>query len=322
MTSTTPAPRAARETTRAACLAALTLTGVVLTAVTYQAQPERAPITGIQEVAQNLYLLADSDPSDQTTWTGGNTAIFVTGSGVVLVDTKLPGYGADILEYVRGVSDLPVTTIINTHTHFDHSGSNTEFPETVQVIAHENTAAQMARSTCDPVTNCAAFQGANAKYLPRRTFSVRTSLFNGPEQIDLYHFGRGHTNGDTFVVFRAARTVHTGDLFQRKALPFVDVASSGGSAVEFGRTLTEAVAGLPEVDTVIAGHVNEPLAWQDFTDFAGFYNHLLGEAEAGAEAGRSVDEVVAAYAVPDAYDDFSADPQSVRTIVQHIYDEQ
>ena len=116
--------------------------------------------------------------------------------------------------------------------------------------------------------------------------------------------------------------MHTGDMFQRKALPFVDVASSGGSAVEFGETLTRAVEGLPEIETVIAGHVNEPLAWEDFTDFAGFYNHLLGEAQAGIEAGRSVDEVVGAYAVPDDYADFSADEQSVRTIVQHIYDEQ
>ena len=321
MMRTTPAPKVARGTTRTACLAALTLAGVVLTVAAYQAQPERPPITGIQEVAENLYLLGDSDPSDQTTWTGGNTVIFVTGSGVVLVDTKLPGYGADILEYVRGVTDQPVTTIIHTHTHFDHTGSTTEFPDTVQVITHENTAAQMARSACDPVTNCDAFKGDNARYLPKRTFSVRTSLFNGPEQIDLYHFGRGHTNGDTFVVFRAARTVHTGDMFQRKALPFVDVASSGGSAVEFGQTLTQAVEGLPEIDTVIAGHVNEPLAWQDFTDFAGFYNHLLGEAQAGIEAGRSVDEVVAGYALPEAYAGFDADPQSVRTIVQHIYDE-
>ena len=322
MTATTPAPAAPRGGARTACLAALTLAGVVLTAVTYQAQPERAPITGIQEVADNLYLLADSDPSDQTTWTGGNVAIFVTGSGVLLVDTKLPGYGADILEHVRGVTDQPVTTIIHTHTHFDHTGSTTEFPDTVQVITHQNTAAQMARTTCEPVTNCDAFKGENARYLPKRTFSVRTSLFNGPEQVDLYHFGRGHTNGDTFVVFRAARAVHTGDMFQRKALPFVDVASSGGSAVEFGETLTRAVEGLPELETVIAGHVNEPLAWQDFTDFAGFYNHLLGEAQAGIEAGRGVDEVVAAYAVPEAYDGFVADEQSVRTIVQHVYDEQ
>jgi len=34
------------------------------------------------------------------------------------------------------------------------------------------------------------------------------------DQTDLYHFGRGHTNGDSFVVFPAARVMHTGDMFQ------------------------------------------------------------------------------------------------------------
>ena len=62
MMRTTPAPKVARGTTRTACLAALTLAGVVLTVAAYQAQPERPPITGIQEVAENLYLLGDSDP--------------------------------------------------------------------------------------------------------------------------------------------------------------------------------------------------------------------------------------------------------------------
>ena len=308
---------------RTICLTLLTLGGLILTVTSYEAeQSTKAPITGIQEVANNLYMLGNSDPSDQSSWTGGNTAIFVAESGVVLVDTKLPGYGSDILDYVRGVTDKPVTTIINTHTHFDHTGSNTEFPDAVEVITHENTAAQMARANCEPVTNCDAFKGDNSKYLPKRTFQVRTSLLSGDDQIDLYHFGQGHTNGDAFVVFRAARTVHTGDMFQRKALPFIDVDSSGGGAVEFGRSLTRAVEGLRNIETVIAGHVGSPLTWSDFVDFSGFYNHLLSTTEDGIQMGLSVDDVVDGYVVPDRYQGFDADPQSVRTVVQHIYNEQ
>ena len=79
-------------------------------------------------------------------------------------------------------------------------------------MAHENTRAQMSRPTCELVTNCDAFKGENATYLPNITYSDRMSLFSGQDQIDLYYFGRGHTDGDTWVVFRAARTVHTGDM--------------------------------------------------------------------------------------------------------------
>ena len=232
---------------RSRYLAMLTVVGVVLTAATYQAQQERAALE-VQEITDNLYVLANAS-SVQGMGGGGNTAIFITTDGVALVDTKINGYGQDIIAHVRELTDKPITTVINTHTHFDHSGGNTELPDTVNFVVHENTLAQMSRETCEPVTNCDAFKGGNANYLPKTSYSERMSLFNGADRIDLYHFGRGHTDGDTFVVFRDARTMHTGDMFQRKGLPFIDVANGNGSATEFGETLKKAVAGISRTST-------------------------------------------------------------------------
>ena len=299
-------------------LVILALAGVLLTAATYEAQEERVPLE-VQDVADNLYMLANAS-SVQGMGGGGNTAIFVTDGGVVLVDTKINGYGQDIIEHVAGITDKPITTVINTHTHFDHSGGNTELPDTVDFVVHENTRAQMARATCQPVTNCSAFQGANAKYLPQTTYSDRMSLFAGPDQVDLYHFGRGHTDGDTFIVFKEARTLHTGDMFQRKGLPFIDVANGNGSATEFGSTLEKAVAGIADIDIVIPGHNPTPVTWAEFVDFSGFYNDVVSKAQNGQAAGRSVDDVVAAYSVPDEYSDFAAPEQSLQTTVQYVFD--
>ena len=299
---------------RRLCLLLLTLLGVVLVAGTYQARQPH-PAIEVHQITDTLYMLGSG------TETGGNTALFMTATGVVLVDTKLEGYGPDILDHVRRITDKPVTTIINTHTHFDHTGSNTEFPDTVHYVAHENIRRHMARASCQPVTNCDAFKGENAKYLPATTFSDRMSLFSGPDQIDLYYFGRGHTDGDTFVVFKAARTMHTGDMFLGKWLPFIDAENgNGGSAVEFGRTLTKAIAGIPDVDTIITGHWETPLAWSDLVDYRGFYTDLVGQARRGIAAGGSVDEVAAAYATPDRYREFTAAPQSVGTIMRYVYE--
>ena len=211
---------------RSLCLVSLTLVGIVLVVARDEARQPRQTIVA-QQVTDNLYMLG-SDPSGEGMRTGGNTALFETATGVVLVDTKLAGYGPDILAEVRKITSKPVTTIINTHTHFDHSGANTEFPDTVDYVAHENIKFHMARDDCQPVTNCDAFKGDNAKYLPATTFSDRMSLFSGPDQIDLYHFGRGHTDGDTFVVFKAARAMHTGDMFLGKFLPFIDAENGNG----------------------------------------------------------------------------------------------
>ena len=305
---------------RCTSLGILMLAGFLLTAATYEARQaqERVDLE-VQEVADNLYMLANA-ASVEGMGGGGNTAIFVMADGVALVDTKIYGYGQDIIAHVAGITDKPITTVINTHTHFDHSGGNVELPDMVEFVVHENTRAQMARPTCEPVTNCDAFKGDNAKYLPRTTYSERLSLYSGPDQIDLYHFGRGHTDGDTFVVFKAARTMHTGDMFQRMALPFIDVANGNGSATEFGRTLRKAVAGVAEVDTVMPGHNPTPVAWADFVDFSGFFNDVVSKARNGKAAGRTVDEVVAAYEVPAEYSDFAAPEGALRTTVQHVYD--
>ena len=302
-------------------LAAVTVIGVTLAAASYEAQQARHPIRPL-ELADNLYVLT-SDPAEQGMRTGGNTAVFVTADGVVLVDTKIKGYGPDILAEVRQITDLPVTTIINTHTHWDHSGSNPEFPDTVNIVTHENTAANMASTDCDDgagfeggsIKNCEQFQGDNARFLPDETFSTQHTLFSGADQIDLYHFGRGHTDGDTFVVFKQARTVHTGDMMARKGLPFIDAANSNGSATEFGATLKKAAAGIPDVDTVITGHADEPHVWQDLVDYAGFYDDLLMQAHQGRAAGRSAAEIVASYALPDRYADFAAPTGRLEMII-------
>ena len=303
---------------RSVCLGVLTVVGVLLTAATYEARQGRVDLE-VRTITDNLYMLANAS-TVQGMGGGGNTAIWVMADGVALVDTKINGYGQDIIAHVAELTDKPITTVINTHTHYDHSGGNTEFPDTVDFVVHENTRAQMARDTCEPVTNCDAFKGENAKYLPRTTYSDRMSLFAGPDQIDLYHFGRGHTDGDTFIVFKAARTMHTGDMFQRKGLPFIDVVNGNGSATEFGSTLRKAVTGVTDVDIVIPGHNPTPVTWAEFVDFSGFYNDVVRKAQNGKAAGRSVDEVVAAYRVPDEYSDFAAPERSVRTTMQYVYD--
>ena len=276
-------------------------------------QEERTPIE-VHKIAENLYMLS-SEPS------AGNTTVFVTDTGVVLADTMLPGYGADIMARVRSITDKPVTTIISSHAHSDHTGSNTEFSDTIEFVAHENALKQLSRETCEWWTDCAAFKGDNVKYLPGVTFTDQMSLLAGPDQIDLHYFGVGETNSDAFVVFKDARVMHAGDMFQSKGLPYVDVEDGNGSAVSFGATLQRAVESIQNVDVVIAGHTETPSTWNDFVEFTGFYNDLLSTATEALAAGRSVDDVVNTYSVPDRFSEFEVTPESIRTFVQLVYDE-
>ena len=100
------------------------------------------------KVKDNLFILRNLPPS------GGNTAVFITASGVTVVDTKNPGWGQPILDKIKTLTDKPVVRIINTHTHGDHVSGNVEFPATVDIVVQENTKANMEKMR--PVTGLAA----------------------------------------------------------------------------------------------------------------------------------------------------------------------
>ena len=99
--------------------------------------PQQPNVAEIEKVRDNLFMIKGG---------GGNTAAFITANrGVILVDTKDPGWGPAIMDKVRSVTDKPVTFIINTHTHADHVGSNDFFPASVEIVAHKNTKASMVK---------------------------------------------------------------------------------------------------------------------------------------------------------------------------------
>src|SRR5262245_59563441 len=210
--------------TRAYTLAILLAAGTLAVVAAQQApQPKEV---GVEKPADNLFILKGG---------GGNTAAFVTASGVTVVDTKIPGWGQPIIDKVKELTSKPITTIINTHTHYDHVSGNVEFPATVDVVVQENTKANMERM--GPVLGRESvtsgpniFKEHGGRGMPKRTFKDKMTLGKGADEIDLYYFGRGHTNGDAFVVFPALRVAHAGDIFARKGPPLLD-ANNGGSGV-------------------------------------------------------------------------------------------
>src|SRR3954467_6630664 len=160
-----------------------------LGAVKAQQAPANAPkVIDVEKVKDNLYVLRGG---------GGNTAVFITAAGVVVVDAKNPGWGQPILDKIKSLTNKPVTTLINTHTHGDHVSGNVEFPSTVEVIVQENTKTNMAKmipnstaqdQTVPPQT---IFQQNGGRGLPKRTFKDKMTLFKGADEVDLYYFGRG-----------------------------------------------------------------------------------------------------------------------------------
>lgn len=238
---------------RLAALVSIALAGLTAAELSAQGQPGLSEIEQVSERVWKVY------------GAGGNTTVFLRADGVALVDTKLANNGAAILQQVRKVTDKPVTVIVNTHSHGDHVGSNSEIASRgeVEVVAHANTSRRMA-----------AMPDVGAA---KRTFEDRLTVGGGADRIELHWFGAGHTDGDAFVVIPAERVMAAGDIFQMLAMPRIDRAS-GGSALGLPETLAKAQSTITGVDKVIDGHGTTVHDWAAFGSYAAFTRALADAA--------------------------------------------
>jgi cyclase len=297
---------------RGLVLAALVVVGALATARGASIQAPAASVVPsaaalqAEKIRENLYVLRGGGRVFQiggvSVPQAGSTAAFITGDGVVLVDTKLPGWGQPIIDKLKELTDKPVTMIINTHTHVDHVGGNVEFPGTVEIVAHENTAKLMAemRPVSGGPIQPNIFKENGGRGLPTRTFHDRLTLGRGAERIDLYYFGRAHTSGDTWVVFPALRVLHAGDAFGGKSVPPLDV-NNGASGVEYPETIARALAGLPAIETVISGHYHTTLTMADLRTYGEFVREFVHEVQTAKKAGRTIDDFVKSWTIPERF---------------------
>ncbi|HEU4389320.1 MAG TPA: MBL fold metallo-hydrolase [Blastocatellia bacterium] len=287
---------------RLAVLSCLVIAGAVSLIIAQQQQQPRPAALEIQKVKDNLYVITGG---------GGNTAAFITSKGVAVVDTKNPGMGPAILEKIKSVTDKPVMMIINTHTHGDHVGSNSAFDGAVEIVAHENCKASMAKMP--------AFQtDEGKKFLPGKTYTDKLSLLKGKDKIDLYYFGRGHTGGDSFVVFPALKVMHSGDMFAfAKGLPIIDV-NNGGSGIEYPKTLVKAASQIKGVESVIPGH--SPVTdWNGFKEYGVFLQDFVAAVEQARKDGKTADQAATDLKLPDKYKDYNM--SRLKGAVTAIYNE-
>ena len=158
----------------------------------------------------------------------------------MLVDDKFEIDHDGIMAELKKITDKPVKYVINTHHHGDHSGGNAKMQQmNAQVVASEQARENMV--------------DGNQPGLPNVVFEHHAHIYLGGKSVELYHFGRAHTNGDVVVYFPAQRALAAGDMFTYgDATPQLIDYAGGGSAKEWTTTL-DSVLQL-DFDTVVPGH--------------------------------------------------------------------
>jgi cyclase len=240
---------------------ALFILALLPSIVMAQAGRGAPPALQIQPVKQALYMV---------TGAGANSLIRITNDGVILVDGKLPGDQnySGLMDQIKTVTDKPVKFVIVTHHHADHTGNNAKFLAAgAQIVAHENLAKNLATYQSPNFDSHAA--------MPSITYDKEYVVRLGGAAVEVKHFGRSHTSGDSVVYFRDLKVVALSDALTTGGQgPLIDYAG-GGSALEWKKVFEEILK--LDFDAAIPG--NGPvLTKPDVQAYAAKFNTVIDRA--------------------------------------------
>ena len=208
---TPPLPR--RD--RAVHVLAMTLVARVLPAQ----QPAPPMRLDVERLGPKLLVLSG--------YTNGNVLAIASDTGTVLVDAQSPKRAGE-LDSALVAERLPkVTAVILTHYHEDHLGGNPRYRAGgAQLIAQERMAIQAAKDTVIAERDWTR-KAVPKEMMPTRTFRDSLVLRLGDEEIRVWHAPLAHTEGDAVVRLMRADVVHTGDILELEAPPFIDWWAGG-----------------------------------------------------------------------------------------------
>src|ERR1700686_3963897 len=170
------------------------------------------------DLGDNVYMLEGQ---------GGNITVATARDGIIMVDGQYAPLHDKIKAAIATLSGEPIKYLINTHFHGDHTGGNAPFArDGVTVVAEVNVKNRLAAGTTNGLTGVQtppAPQGA----LPSKTYIGAFKIRLSGRVADLKHIANAHTDGDTYIWFKTANVLATGDTFTNGRYPNIDFANGG-----------------------------------------------------------------------------------------------
>lgn len=158
---------------------------------------------------------------------GGNITVALGKAGIIMVDGQYAPLHDKIKAAISAVSNLPVKYLINTHYHGDHTGGNEAFAKDgATIVAHVHVKNRLAAGTTNGLTGAKTPPAAPGA-LPTETYEVFSKVRIPGRVANLKHIRNAHTDGDTYVWFKTANVLATGDTFTNGRYPNIDFANGG-----------------------------------------------------------------------------------------------
>jgi glyoxylase-like metal-dependent hydrolase (beta-lactamase superfamily II) len=152
--------------------------------------------------------------------------VVLGGRDVLVVDTRsTPAQAREVATELRELTREPVSIIVDTHWHFDHSFGNSVF-RPAAAWSHVRAAARLRADGKATIEEVAAELPEIASDIretvidpPERTFEDQVTVAVGDRLVELSYHGRAHTDGDIVLVVPDANVLFAGDLLEEGAPP-------------------------------------------------------------------------------------------------------
>ena len=237
-------------------LVSLLLPLTVWLSATASAQDFDAIQISITPVRDGVYMLQGS---------GGNIGLLTGEEGTLIVDDQFAPLTDKITTAIATLTPRPVNFVVNSHFHYDHTDGNENFGRAgAWIVAQDNARKRMEATQV--LTGSGRVQEAyDPVGQPKITFFDAMRLYLNGQTIDLVNTGSGHTDGDAQVYFREANVIHTGDMYVRYGLPFID--TDNGGSLDGMIDATANLASLIDNDTLIIPGHGQVATRQDLLDY-------------------------------------------------------
>jgi len=200
-------------------------TTIMLASAAIAQQPATAPPPDFSKVeikttdlGDNVYMLEGQ---------GGNITVATARDGIIMVDSEFAPLHDKIKAAIAVVSNLPIKYLVDTHFHGDHTGGNEAFAKDgATVVSEINVRTRLAAGTTNGLTGVKTPPLPDAA-LPAKTYTGAFKIRLSGRVADLRHIANAHTDGDTYVWFKTANVLATGDTFTNGRYPNIDFANGG-----------------------------------------------------------------------------------------------
>ena len=223
---------------------------------------------------------------------GGNIAVLIGKEGKLLIDSGFTVSKTRLVEALNNLSADPITRLINSHWHIDHTDGNSWVHSAgATITAHKNTKKHLSTSTRVEGWNY-TFPSAPAGAIPTAVFDDEHHVCHNGTGIALKYYGNAHTDSDISILFEEADVIHVGDTLWNGVYPFIDY-STGGSIDGMIRAAERNLSVTTDKTIVIPGH--GPLGNKAaLTEFRDMLSTIRNNVAALKKQGKSLSETIAA----------------------------